>query len=431
MQTIKWELTPYCNLHCRHCGAESKHKRKILSLEENKIIANMLKEQGGTSIRFITKETCMYPHWLDLFDYISEMGIRIMLITNGTLLTESILERLYACNIDLIAISLEGISSKTNDYVRGEGVFERIMTMMDIVRKMNHKYGYDLPVGIQLNLTQMNLCEVDDMIDFCNSLPINVLSIGSVIATGNAKFNREICLEHKQAVSAAYKIIENYQKIEKKQFFLNFKLFSTYETIYANLINNTELLPTVHKCSVVDSLFEVMSDGSLCRCNLLEDEGVISDEDLSAGSIYDYDVNSEAVSEDKVEKWLGYRNSGFCQKCFFREDCNLCLLTSQRSEELSEQKKICEEYYNKIMALKEMVYEGKCLFGINERTFVKEYKDYMKLTNAFSGDVTFYGKDCDVIRLLMQTESVTDLEKYEELIVRLLLYDMLKIKNKG
>lgn len=83
------------------------------------------------------------------------------------------------------------------------------------------------------------------------------------------------------------------------------------------------------------------------------------------------------------------------------------------------------------MALKEMVYEGKCLFGINERTFVKEYKDYMKLTNAFSGDVTFYGKDCDVIRLLMQTESVTDLEKYEELIVRLLLYDMLKIKNKG
>lgn len=31
----------------------------------------------------------------------------------------------------------------------------------------------------------------------------------------------------------------------------------------------------------------------------------------------------------------------------------------------------------------------------------------------------------------MQTESVTDLEKYEELIVRLLLYDMLKIKNKG
>ena len=113
MQTIKWELTPYCNLHCRHCGAESKHKRKILSLEENKIIANMLKEQGVTSIRFITKETCMYPHWLDLFDYISEMGIRIMLITNGTLLTESILERLYACNIDLIAISLEGISSKT------------------------------------------------------------------------------------------------------------------------------------------------------------------------------------------------------------------------------------------------------------------------------------------------------------------------------
>lgn len=171
MQTIKWELTPYCNLHCRHCGAESKHKRKILSLEENKIIANMLKEQGVTSIRFITKETCMYPHWLDLFDYISEMGIRIMLITNGTLLTESILERLYACNIDLIAISLEGISSKTNDYVRGEGVFERIMTMMDIVRKMNHKYGYDLPVGIQLNLTQMNWCEVDDMIDFCNSLP--------------------------------------------------------------------------------------------------------------------------------------------------------------------------------------------------------------------------------------------------------------------
>ena len=169
MQTIKWELTPYCNLHCRHCGAKSGYKRKVLNLEENKIIANMLKEQGVRIIRFITKETCMYPHWLDLFDYISEIGIRIMLITNGTLFTESILKRLYNCNIDLIAISLEGISSKTNNYVRSEGVFERIMVLMDKLREMNQKYGYDLPVGIQLNLTQMNLCEVDNMINFFNS----------------------------------------------------------------------------------------------------------------------------------------------------------------------------------------------------------------------------------------------------------------------
>ena len=431
MQTIKWELTPYCNLHCRHCGAKSGYKRKVLNLEENKVIANMLKEQGVRIIRFITKETCMYPHWLDLFDYISEIGIRIMLITNGTLFTESILKRLYNCNIDLIAISLEGISSKTNNYVRSEGVFERIMVLMDKLREMNQKYGYDLPVGIQLNLTQMNLCEVDNMINFFNSLPINVLSIGSIIVTGNAKFNREICLEHEWAVSAAYKIIEDYQKVEKKQFLLNFKLFSTYETIYINLIKNTDFLPTIHKCSVVDSLFEIMSDGSLCRCNLLEDEGVISDEDLNAGSIYDCDIDSENVSEDKVEKWLVYRNSGFCTKCFFRENCNLCLLTSQRAKELSKQKRICEEYYNKIMELKKMVYKGKFSFGINEHTFVKEYKNYIKLTNAFSGDITFYGKDYRGIKLLMQTESlcVSDLEKHEALIDQLLLYDMLKINK--
>ena len=375
MQTIKWELTPYCNLHCKHCGAESQYKRDILDIEENKIIANMLKEKGVKCIRFITKETCMYPGWLDLFDYISGLGIRIMLITNGTLLTEEALHRLYACNIDLIAISLEGISGDTNDYVRGKGALEPVMYIMDKVKKLNDNYGYDLPVGVQLNLTQKNLCEVDAIIDFFSSLPINVLSIGSVVATGNAKFNRDICLDHGQAVSAAYRIIEAYQKLEKKKFLLNFKLFSTYETIYTNLIFNIGLLPTVHKCSVIDSLFEIMSDGSLCRCNLLEDENVISDEDLKAGSIYDYNFENEIVDDGKVEKWLSYKNSGFCKECYFHDGCNLCILTSQRKDELLKQKKICKDYYKKIMELKEEVYSGKFLFRINNRTVIKEFEN--------------------------------------------------------
>ena len=78
-----------------------------------------------------------------------------------------------------------------------------------------------------------------------------------------------------------------------------------------------------------------------------------------------------------------------------------------------------------------MVYKGKFSFGINEHTFVKEYKNYIKLTNAFSGDITFYGKDYRGIKLLMQTESlcVSDLEKHEALIDQLLLYDMLKINK--
>lgn len=427
MNTIKWELTPYCNLQCKHCGAKSEKKRRVLNLEENKIIANMLRELGVTSIRFITKETCMYPDWIKLFEYVSSLGIHITLITNGTLLSKDELDKLYDFTIDLVAISLEGITHESNDYIRGDGVFQKIMEVFGNINLLNKKHGFELPVGVQLNLTDKNISEAGNMIEFFNKLPINLLSIGSVIATGNAKNNGSICLEHEIVTQSAYKLIDQYEKLSEKRFLLTWKLFSTYEMVYVNLIYDTDYLPTIHKCSVTDSLFEVMSDGSLCRCNLLEDEGVIDEKELNAGSIYEYQLEKNNISPEKVNKWLAYKNNGFCLQCVYRKECNLCLLISQREKDLIIQKSICEKYYKKIEEIKIKCLEGKCKLSFNNHTVVKQYDGCTKVINPFMGEMTFYGDESVVVVALKKEDYTIDLRRYEKLIEKLLYSDTLKI----
>ena len=431
MKTIKWELTPYCNLSCRHCGAKAEKKRRVLSLEENKIIANMLKEQGVTSIRFITKETCMYSEWVKLFEYISSLGIHIILITNGTLLGMIELDKLYDFTIDLVAISLEGITSDSNDYIRGAGTFQKVMKVFENLEFLNKKHGFELPVGIQLNLTDKSISEIDNMLNFFNGLPINLLSIGSVIETGNAKYNNSICLEHDVVVEAAYELIKQYEKIDKKRFLLAWKLFSTYEIVYVNLMFNTDFLPTIPKCSVTDSLYEVMSDGSLCRCNLLEDETVIDDEDLSAGSIYDYRLDTKSIAPEKIEKWLNYKNNGFCLQCIYRKECNLCLLTSQRAKELVVQKNICQKYWGKIRDVKMDFLTGKIRLTFNSHTVVKEYENYTKIINPFMGEKNFYAEERAVIDALKNQQYKIDFFRYERVVEKLLYGDALKILKGG
>ena len=431
MKKIKWELTPECNLNCKHCGAYSNEKKQILSLEENKKILHKLVQNGLQKIVLITKEPTMYDKWLEFIEYCSFIGINVVLITNGTLLNESILRRLYKCRIELLSISLEGISTSTNDYIRGNGIFSKVMNVFDLVEKLNTEYDTCFPLGVQLNLNGCNLKECEEVVHFFEKIPITNLSIGRLAVAGNMKKNIFLKAKYEDEIAACEKIISSYLDNKKTQFKLLFKLFSVYEAIYFNFKYDIELYAFPPKCGAIDGTYSIMSDGTLCSCNLLKGENIVSNNLLDIGNVNNLCYLDNYIEKNKA-KYLEYKKEGICKSCRFNLNCEICILVSQNAVEMREQRKICEIYIQKISGIVEGILKGTIKIRFSDNINLWEKESSITLYSLFGNSVSIYDKlAISFVKSLYFDDMHIDIEKkiQKEVVETLIYNNMLREKD--
>lgn len=128
--TCIWEITGACNLRCIHCANHSgKPGPRELPLEKMLLLVKSLAQLGCKMIDITGGEPLLHPHWDTLAKEIADHGMEAALITNGTLLDESCLDRAVRAGIQVIAISLDGLQV-AHDRVRqglgsGSSPFEK------------------------------------------------------------------------------------------------------------------------------------------------------------------------------------------------------------------------------------------------------------------------------------------------------------------
>lgn len=91
---VSIDLSNECNLNCPYCftasanSAKREKKEKYLSFDDYKEIVLQLKNAGTKTINIIGEgEPTMYPYFDQLIEFISLQGIKILLTTNGILLS--------------------------------------------------------------------------------------------------------------------------------------------------------------------------------------------------------------------------------------------------------------------------------------------------------------------------------------------------------
>ena len=121
------ELTSECNLSCIHCyGKFGKVKDKSnITLDTWKHIISDLKSMGCKTIEFIGGEPTIKHELIELLYYCSELDIKPIVFTNGTLINEPLVKA-FKDNNTSIMISLYSSDSSTHDSVTSvEGSFAR------------------------------------------------------------------------------------------------------------------------------------------------------------------------------------------------------------------------------------------------------------------------------------------------------------------
>ncbi len=180
---IAWELTNACNLACIHCRASAikEPPPDELSTDEARHFVDEL--VGYKPIIILTGgEPLLRADVYDIARYATGRGLRVVLATNGTLLTPDIARKLKEAGIQRVSISIDGATAQTHDAFRGEpGAFEAALRGIDILKKE------EMSFQINTTITKRNLAEIPRIYDLALGLKASALHIFLLVPTGRGE----------------------------------------------------------------------------------------------------------------------------------------------------------------------------------------------------------------------------------------------------
>ncbi|MBI2843761.1 MAG: radical SAM protein [Armatimonadetes bacterium] len=159
---VVWNMSRRCNLRCVHCYSDSENKEyegELTTREALDVIAD-LGEFGAPVLLFSGGEPLMREDLFELAEFAAKCGIRPVISTNGTLITDKMAKRIKETGFGYVGISLDGIGD-INDKFRGvKGAFNAAMRGFEACVNVGQK------VGLRLTMTRRNYGDLNAIFDF-------------------------------------------------------------------------------------------------------------------------------------------------------------------------------------------------------------------------------------------------------------------------
>ncbi len=213
LDIVEVEITLQCNFRCIHCYCNAGGRNKEeLSFEEIKNLIIQAKEIGIENLDLVGGEPFMHPKILDIISFAQNIGQKVLINTNGSLITEDLAKYLkkIAPNL-IIGVSLEGPDSETNDFVRGKGNFEKAIRGIEILVKN----GFS--VSILNIINKRNWKKFKEIIILAKNIGVRNIYVDRFIPVGRGKiFEKYLDMEDHEWVSALKYVKETIKKYEKE-----------------------------------------------------------------------------------------------------------------------------------------------------------------------------------------------------------------------
>ncbi|MEN6357074.1 MAG: radical SAM protein [Armatimonadota bacterium] len=201
---VVWNCTRRCNLKCIHCYADSDNKiyPNELTFDESQAMIHALADFGAPVLLFSGGEPLIRE---DIFEHAAlanELGMRSVISTNGTLITEKMAKRIKQTGFGYVGISLDGIGEQNDNFRGKSGAFEAAMRGFDNCVAAGQK------CGLRLTLTRHNYEQLDAIFDFIEEHHIPRACFYHLVYTGRGSSIKKADLTHEQTRSAVDKIID-------------------------------------------------------------------------------------------------------------------------------------------------------------------------------------------------------------------------------
>lgn len=215
LKLIAWEITRSCNLSCAHCRAPvDSYAEDELSTEECLSLIDEFVQVGHPVLILSGGEPLLRRDLFHIAGYAAERGLRVVIGTNGTLITEDTAARLKKASILRVAVSIDFPTPELQDKFRGEsGAFEAAMAGITKLRQAG------IEVQINNTITKLSAPYLNDLVAL--ALRVGAVAFHSflLVPTGRGKELKSVQLSAEEREQVLNWIYEKQTELKDKILF--------------------------------------------------------------------------------------------------------------------------------------------------------------------------------------------------------------------
>ncbi len=207
-------ITKRCNLACEHCYQDADSLKNgssdELTVNEIKTILDEVASRGTETMVVLTGGEPLARTDLELMvEYGSQLGLAVVIGTNGALLTERRVLSLKQAGALGVGISVDSLNEQRHDHFRGlPGSLNKTLNGIEHCRK------HDLSFQVHFTATKDNAHELNDMIAFSREKGARVLNIFFLVCTGRGESMSDISpLQYDELLNQIMDAQEQYEDI--------------------------------------------------------------------------------------------------------------------------------------------------------------------------------------------------------------------------
>jgi MoaA/NifB/PqqE/SkfB family radical SAM enzyme len=181
------EPTVACNLDCIICfrNAWEQPIGRMTDETFEDILSGLKELSPMPSVYFGgIGEPLFHPRTIDWISRVKELGVKVELITNGTILTEKKARQLIDAGLDVLWVSLDGASPESFADIRMGAELPLIMENMKRLFRMRKKGHFPRPeIGVAFVAMKRNIADLPKIIEMGHTFGARYYSVSNVQPT--------------------------------------------------------------------------------------------------------------------------------------------------------------------------------------------------------------------------------------------------------
>ncbi len=216
LRLVAWEITRSCNLYCAHCrgsAAPTSYSGELATNECFRLVDQIL-EVGYPIIILTGGEPLVRSDVLQIAKYAVNKGLRVVMGTNGTLITEELARKLKAVPISRLGISLDFPIAELQDEFRGQtGAFAAALAGIANARKAG------IEIQINSTITKLNVNHLEELLALALKVGAVAFHPFMLVPTGRGKGLKSVELPPEQYEQTLHWIYDKQTELGDRMFF--------------------------------------------------------------------------------------------------------------------------------------------------------------------------------------------------------------------
>lgn len=209
---VVYSCTSRCNLRCLHCYSSSKpdHRSDEMTTAQARRLLSGLAEVNCPVVLFSGGEPLLREDLFELLAEAQQLGLRVVLSTNGTLIDAETADRIAKVGVSYVGISIDGGEEFHDKFRQMRGGFKAAVAGIENCKKAG------LKTGLRFTIMKANADQVPAAFDIAASNSIRRICFYHLICSGRAEELNSQTLTPEQARQTIDTVIEQTDNFAEK-----------------------------------------------------------------------------------------------------------------------------------------------------------------------------------------------------------------------